>query len=136
MRKLLLLSAVLLTLTIHSHAQQGVIDTTLVIKFDSLVYDYGTILKGSNGLCEFVFKNAGKTPLIVNNVSASCGCTVPEWTREPVEPGKTGIVKVKYNTMIVSPFTKSVSVISNAKNSPLILIIKGTVTEQAIQETK
>lgn len=136
MKKLVLISAVLLALTFKTFAQQQVADTTLVIQFETLVHDYGTIVKGADGSCEFVFKNAGKSPLILNNVTASCGCTVPEWTREPVQPGKTGVIKVKYNTMIVSGFNKAITVMSNAKNSPVILSIKGVVTEPPTTETK
>jgi hypothetical protein len=136
MKKLVLIFAVLSALTVKSYAQQQVADTTLVIQFETMVHDYGTIVKGADGSCEFVFKNLGKSPLILNNVQASCGCTVPDWTREPVQPGKTGVIKVKYNTMIVSAFNKSITVMSNAKNSPVILSIKGVVTEPQTTETK
>ena len=130
MKRLFLLTAVILGLYFSANAQQTVTDTTLVIQFETLVHDYGTIAKGSDGTCEFVFTNMGQTPLIVNKAQASCGCTVPEWTREPVQPGKTGTIKVKYNTNIVNAFTKTVTVTSNAKNSPVVLTIKGTVTDQ------
>jgi hypothetical protein len=136
MKKFLLLTAFIFTVSLYSFAQQTEADTTLFIQFDSLVHDYGTIVKGSDGSCEFVFKNMGKTPLVLNNVQASCGCTVPEWTREPVQPGKNGVIKVKYNTMIVSTFNKAITVNSNAKNSTVILSIKGTVTEPPTTETK
>jgi hypothetical protein len=136
MKKILLLTVCFFTLSLYSFAQQTEVDTTLFIQFDSLVHDYGTIVKGSDGGCEFVFRNAGKTPLVLNNVQASCGCTVPEWTREPVQPGKNGVIKVKYNTMIVSAFNKSITVSSNAKNSIVVLSIKGTVTEPPTTETK
>jgi hypothetical protein len=136
MRKFFLLTVCLFTLSLYSFAQQSEVDTTLFIQFDSMVHDYGTIAKGSDGSCEFAFRNTGKTPLVLNNVQASCGCTVPEWTREPVQPGKTGVIKVKYNTMIVSAFNKSITVSSNAKNSIVVLSIKGTVTEPATTETK
>ena len=130
MKRFFLLTAVILGLYFSANAQQTIADTTLVIQFESLVHDYGTIAKGSDGTCEFVFTNMGQTPLIVNKAQASCGCTVPEWTREPVQPGKTGTIKVKYNTNIVNAFTKTVTVTSNAKNSPVVLTIKGTVTDQ------
>jgi hypothetical protein len=136
MKKIFLFTALIFTLSFYSFAQQTEADTTLFIQFDSLVHDYGTIVKGSADSCKFVFRNTGKTPLILNNVSASCGCTVPEWTREPVQPGKNGVIKVKYNTMIVSSFNKSITVSSNAKNSVVILNIKGTVTEPPTSETK
>ena len=130
MKRLFVLTTVVFVMFLSVKAQQAVTDTSLVIKFEKLVHDYGTIAKGSDGTCEFLFTNAGKTPLILNNVAASCGCTVPEWTREPVQPGKTGTIKVKYNTAIVSAFTKTITVVSNAKNSPVLLTIKGTVSEQ------
>lgn len=105
-------------------------DTTLVLKFAQETHDYGTIEQGSDGSCEFVFNNTGKTPIILNNVTASCGCTVPSWTREPVEPGKKGTIKVTYNTQIVGPFSKTVTVFSNAKNATQFLVIKGTVVQK------
>jgi hypothetical protein len=129
MKNLFLISVLLLAVAFKSYAQPQVADTTLVMQFESLVHDYGTIAKGSDGTCEFKFTNGGKTPLLLQNVSASCGCTVPEWTREPVQPGKSGSIKVRYNTAIVSGFTKTVTVVSNAKNSPVILTIKGVVTD-------
>lgn len=127
MRTFLFLTSVLFILSFSSKAQTTD-DTTRVISFEKTVHDYGTIVQGSEGTCEFKFTNLGKTPLILNNVTASCGCTVPSWTREPVESGKQGLISVKYNTNLVGSFTKSITVISNAKNTPVILTIKGTVT--------
>jgi len=98
------------------------------IIFASTTHDYGTIVQASDGSCEFKFTNKGKAPIILNNVQASCGCTAPEWTRTPVAPGTTGTIKVTYNTSLVGAFTKSITVSSNAVNSPLVLIIKGNVT--------
>lgn len=126
MKTFLFLTAMFFVLAINTNAQTGP-DTTLVISFEKTVNDYGNIEQGSEGTCEFVFTNLGKTPLILNNVVASCGCTVPSWTREPVAPGTKGTIKVKYNTNNVGSFTKSITVTSNAKNSPLVLTIRGTV---------
>ncbi len=130
MKRLILFAIVTLFLSLNLEARTADPDTTLTIKFEKLIYDYGTITEGGNGTCEYVFSNTGNTPLILNNVTASCGCTVPEWTHEPVQPGKTGIIKIKYNTNIVGTFVKTVIVISNAKNSPVILTIKGNVIEK------
>jgi len=127
MRTILIFTSVLFVLTLNLKSQV-VDDTTTVIAFEKTVNDYGTIQQGSDGTCEFRFTNQGKTPLILQNVTASCGCTVPSWTREPVEPGKQGVISVKYNTNLVGTFAKSVTVISNAKNSPVVLTIKGIVT--------
>ena len=98
------------------------------IKFEKIVHDYGTIVQGADGNSVFNFTNKGKSPLILSNVQASCGCTVPEWTKEPILPGKTGNIKVKYNTNTVGAFNKSITVKSNAINSTVVLQIKGNVT--------
>lgn len=102
-----------------------------VITFDKIVHDYGNVEKGGNGECEFVFKNTGKAELILTNVRSSCGCTVPEWPKEPIQPGKKGVIKVKYNTQRVGQINKSVTVESNAVNNRIILNIKGTVINPA-----
>ena len=99
------------------------------IKFESLVHDYGTIVQGADGACIFTFTNkGGKAPIVLNDVKASCGCTVPDWTRTPVAPKEKGTIKVTYNTNNVGAFTKSITVNSNAINSPVVLTIKGIVT--------
>ncbi len=99
------------------------------IEFSSLEHNYGQIVKGGDGNCVFTFTNTGTEPLILSNVRASCGCTTPSWTKEPVMPGKTGTIKVKYNTNNVGGFTKTITVTSNAVDNPrVVLKIKGNVT--------
>src|SRR5688572_11009705 len=66
------------------------------IKFEKLIHDYGTIKQGGNGDCEFLYTNTGKEPLIISNCQGSCGCTVPSCPKEPILPGKTGVIKVHY----------------------------------------
>jgi hypothetical protein len=99
-----------------------------VIQFNSLVHDYGNIYKNDNGICTFEFKNTGKADLQLTNVSSSCGCTVPEWHKDPIPPGKTASIKVSYNTSRVGPINKSVFVDSNA-GERVTLNIKGNVSE-------
>lgn len=125
-----LISVLFLVFAAVSFANAQTADTTLVIKFESTVHDYGTIEQGSDGSCQFVFTNMGKTPLVLSNVRASCGCTVPTWPREPILPGKDAVIKVVYNTNLVGSFNKSISVNSNAKNNEVILNIKGTVIQK------
>jgi len=100
-----------------------------VIKFTSLVHDYGNIYKGDNGVCTFEFKNVGKADLQLSNVTSSCGCTVPEWPKEPIPPGKSAIIKVSYNTSNVGPINKHIFVMSNAEEERVTLSIKGNVSE-------
>jgi len=98
---------------------------TAKIEFVKTVHDYGTIIQGGNGECEFEFKNAGKEPLVLSNVRSSCGCTVPSWTKEPIMPGKTGSITVKYNTDRLGAISKTVTVQSNAED--VTLRIQGNV---------
>jgi hypothetical protein len=98
-----------------------------VATFDKVVHDYGTIEQHGDGNCEFTFTNDGKEPLILSNVRSSCGCTVPTWPRQPILPGQTETIKVKYDTKRVGTINKSISVYSNGKVSPIVLKIKGKV---------
>ncbi len=97
------------------------------ITFESLVHDYGNITQGDNGTCEFVFKNTGKADLTLTNCRASCGCTVPQWPKDPIAPGKKGVIKVTYNTNRIGAINKSITVESNATNNRVVLNIKGNV---------
>ncbi len=99
------------------------------IKFNKLVHDYGTVQKEGDGVCAFEFQNIGKEPLVLSDVRSSCGCTVPEWPREPILPGKSNTIKVKYDTKRVGPINKTVTVTSNAKTASVVLRIQGTVVD-------
>ena len=104
------------------------------ITFDKTVWDYGTVAKGSDGHRFFTVTNTGDKPLIVNRVQASCGCTTPEWSQDPILPGKSAKIKVGYNTQLVDPngFLKTIEVYSNdEKNSRAVIQIKGAVVEDA-----
>ena len=95
--------------------------------FSKTDYNYGAIDYNGNGTYEFVFKNTGKVPLIIKRVDSSCGCTTPEWSKEPIKPKGKGKIVVKYDTKRIGSFIKSVKIYSNAKNSPVELIIRGEV---------
>ena len=96
------------------------------IKFDKEVHDYGTIKNGADGTCTFDFTNTGNQPLIISNAKGSCGCTVPSWPKEPVNPGQTATITVKYDTKRTGAINKSVTITSNAVNEPTKVIrIKG-----------
>lgn len=98
------------------------------ISFEKTVYDYDSILQGSNGMCTFLFKNTGDAPLIISSTSSSCGCTKPTFVKTPIMPGEESKITVKYNTSLVGDFRKTIVVKSNAKNKPVsILQIKGYV---------
>ncbi|MFV0590424.1 MAG: DUF1573 domain-containing protein [Draconibacterium sp.] len=99
------------------------------IEFDESSHNFGSF-KESDGIqtTTFSFKNNGDVPLVLSNVRASCGCTTPKWTREPVAPGGSGSISVSYNPKNrPGTFNKTVTVSSNAENSTVILKISGTV---------
>ncbi len=134
MRKLILSCIFLFSATLIINAQKAdPIQPTVSnqnapeISFEKSVHDYGTIVKGSNGTCEFTFTNTGKEPLILSKPISSCGCTVPTWPREPILPGKSDVIKVTYNTNNVGPINKTVTVYSNAETKRVMLSIKGKV---------
>ena len=97
------------------------------IDFKSKVIDYGTIEHNSDGARKFVFTNNGTEPLIIKNAKGSCGCTVPTWPKEPIAPGETAEIGVKYATNRVGAFTKTITLTTNASKKPVILTIKGKV---------
>lgn len=98
-----------------------------VIVFDKMIHDYGTIEQMGDGNCEFIMTNEGKEPLILSNVRSSCGCTTPQWPRNPILPGESATIKVKYDTKRVGPFKKHIYVHSNAKTERVTLTISGSV---------
>jgi len=100
-----------------------------VFEFDTEVIDYGEIAANSDGNRVFTFKNVGKSPLIISQVKGSCGCTVPTKPDKPIMPGETGEIKVKYATNRIGPFSKTVTITSNAYEDTKVLRIKGRVLE-------
>ena len=110
-----------------------------IFQFENEVIDYGEIAQNSDGNRVFTFKNIGKSPLIITQVKGSCGCTVPTKPEEPIMPGETGEIKVKYATNRIGPFSKTVTISSNAFESKKVIRIKGRVLEaknDALQKKK
>lgn len=115
----------LLTLTFCAIAQ----DKKSVITFEEKSYDFGSVPEENGPIShEFVFKNTGEEMLIISDVKASCGCTTPSWTKDPIPPGETGSVVAEYNPLNrPGSFSKTISVTSNADPNLTVLHIKGTV---------
>lgn len=102
------------------------------IKFEETTHDFGTFTEATPvQSCEFTFTNVGDGPLVIHQAVPSCGCTVPEFTEEPVLPGETGSVKVTYNGTGKYPgrFKKTITLRTNAKTEMILLIIKGNMKE-------
>ena len=111
-------------------------DKKAKIEFKSETVDYGEIEKGADGIRVFEFTNTGDAPLIISKVSTSCGCTIPKKPEEPILPGKTGEIQVKYDTNRVGPIRKAITVISNADTPTKVLKIKGEIKGKTVEGTK
>ena len=102
------------------------------IKFSSLTYDFGKFSeKDPVKTCKFTFTNVGEQPLVINQAVASCGCTVPKYTKEPILPGKSGEIEVTYNGAgkALGHFKKSITVRTNGKVEITRLYIEGEMEE-------
>ncbi len=125
MKKLLFLTVLFVNVMIF--AQTG---AKIEFKDKDNTVDYGTVNKeDDNGIRTFEFTNTGDAPLIISNVQSTCGCTVPSKPTEPILPGKTGKIDVKYN-MNPGPIRKTITVESNAvntENGRVAIKIKGEV---------
>ena len=108
-----------------------------VMQFETDNHDFGKVPEGTMATYEFKFKNTGNQPVVIANVQASCGCTTPDWTKTPVLPGKSGIVKAMYSSAgRPGVFNKTVTVTSNAAEASKVLSIKGAVlTKDEIKPT-
>jgi len=102
-------------------------DVNATIDFESKVVDYGVIENKSDGARKFVFTNNGTDPLVIKTAKGSCGCTVPTWPKDPIAPGESGEIGVKYDTKRTGKFTKTITLTTNADRKPVILTIKGSV---------
>ncbi|RPD98239.1 DUF1573 domain-containing protein [Aureibaculum marinum] len=100
-------------------------------KFATKDVDYGTIEQHADGLRKLKFSNVGKSPLIISSVSSSCGCTVPSFPKEPIMPGDSAEISVKYDTNRIGKITKSITITSNADRPRIVIPVRGTVTKES-----
>jgi len=130
MKKFLLSAAILAGIFFAGNvkAQDGAADPNAPVmnfKHDSI--DYGTIPHNADGYRYFDFTNSGKEPLIIKEAHGSCGCTIPTWPKEPIQPGQSSQIKVHYATDRVGRFQKTVTITSNANPGSKVLYIMGNV---------
>lgn len=97
---------------------------------DTYKYDFGKIVQGEPVSHVFKFRNTGKAPLVIADVTTSCGCTTPEYTKEPVLPGRYGEVKVTFDGEGFERFTKSITLTLNTRKGREILYITGTIVNE------
>jgi hypothetical protein len=131
MKKMLSIAVLLLT-TLFVQAQNNNPNGP-IFKFMEETHDFGNIKEGPQAQVDFNFINGGKEPLIIQNCSASCGCTTPNWTKDPIMPGQKGKITVKYDTKgRVGSFNKTVYIASNARGDKerYEIYIKGNVISE------
>lgn len=92
-------------------------------------FDYGRIDKGSTGLGRISFYNEGSAPLVISGITSTCGCTVPTWPKEPILPGDSSVIEVKYDTRRVGDINKQITVKSNASEPEIHIRIRGQVLD-------
>lgn len=110
--------------------EQEVVDSTncTEIEFENKVFDFGTILEGEQVSYTFKFKNVGNNPLLIKEVNTSCGCTVPEYDKKPIEPNGTGTINIKFDSNGKKGTQyKTIRVITNTIEENLELVVTGTV---------
>lgn len=127
MKKLIVMTMMLICGMASVYAQKPA-----EIKFDKLTHDFGTFSEKSPVVTyTFTYTNVGGTPLVINQAVASCGCTVPEYTKAPIKPGEKGQLKVTYNGTGKFPghFKKSITVRTNGAVEMTRLYVEGNMTE-------
>ncbi len=131
MKRILLFCIFFFAAGVFANAQDAkTLTSTAEITFEKELFDYGTIDYGSDGSYAFKFTNTGKDPLVITNATGSCGCTVPKWPKEPILKGQSAYINVTYDTKRPGPFTKTVTINSNAKSASKVITIKGVVRSQ------
>ncbi|MDO4160975.1 MAG: DUF1573 domain-containing protein [Prevotellaceae bacterium] len=127
MKKLILLSLMLMLTVGYAAAQKKA-----SIKFEKLTYNFGTFSeKDPIQKCSFTFTNTGEAPLVINQAMASCGCTVPTYTKQPIAPGEKGTVSVTYNGKGKFPghFKKAITIRTNGEPEMTRIYIEGVMEE-------
>ncbi|QEC53179.1 uncharacterized protein DUF1573 [Anseongella ginsenosidimutans] len=120
--------------TVHAASAEGSTDTAAAAKFEftAQAFDFGTVEEGEKVTHSYSFTNVGSGSLIIANAQASCGCTVPEWTREPIPPGGTGEIKAVFDSKgRVGKQSKTITVHANTEPSVVKLTLTGEVKAKA-----
>lgn len=128
MKKFLIMSVMLMASVCFAMAQQN----QASIKFDTMIHNFGTFSENQpTQKCVFTFTNVGTAPLIINQAVASCGCTIPSYTKAPIKPGEKGEIKVTYNGTGAFPghFKKTITVRTNGVTELTRLYIEGVMSE-------
>ena len=105
-----------------------------VMTFESMIVDYGTIERHSEPLRIAKFTNTGNQPLVISNARGSCGCTVPNWPKEPIMPGQSSQVEIRYDTKRLGKINKTVTISTNEGGQPHVLRVQGLIQEVKLED--
>lgn len=140
MKRIFLFSIMLFGLVATTTAQKQTADETPemdgpVMTFETTTVQYGEIEKGADPLRSVKFTNTGNQPLVINNARGSCGCTVPSYPKEPIMPGESNVIEVRYDTKRVGPINKTVKIKTNeGPQVQHVLYVKGKVSDVKKEE--
>lgn len=129
--------AFLCTFSINAQDQQltapGIdVDTEMTgptMTFESLIVDFGEIEQHSDPWRVAKFTNTGSEPLVIKSARGSCGCTVPDWTKEPIMPGESSEMKIRYDTKRLGKINKTVTINTNAGDESIVLKVQGNISK-------
>ena len=105
-----------------------------IMTLESMTVDYGDIKQGSDPLRVVSFTNTGTEPLVISNAKGSCGCTVPTWPREPIGPGESAVIEIRYDTKRLGGINKTVKLTTNDETGTYVLRVKGNITAKAKEQ--
>lgn len=135
MKQIIAILAFVVIGAVSAKAQATTNGAVMSFEKELTTMDYGTIEKGGDPIRKFKFTNTGNEPLIIKTAKGSCGCTVPTYPKEPIMPGESNVIEVRYDTQRVGMFTKTVTLTTNETADTHTLTIKGEVKAPATQET-
>ncbi len=123
-------------ITLLSGCDTGSVKNDAKIEFKQTEHNFGELELNGDGNCTFSFSNPGKSPLVIQDVKTSCGCTVPQWKQKPVPAGKTGKIQIEYDTSHPRTCSKTITVFYNGEVSPQVLTINGSVKFPKMENLK
>ncbi len=138
MKKILsfIIAFALVAITVYAQDTPAPAADGSIMDLETTEIDYGVVEYNSDPYREFNFTNTGNAPLQITHAKGSCGCTIPEYPKEPIFPGESGVIKVRYDTKRDSgkPFIKKVTVSTNeASGQDRVLTIRGTILKRTAE---
>lgn len=143
--KQILAVAALVMMTALTYAQENVVKAEVqpdkqevvdgpIMTLEAMEVSYGTIEQGSDPLRKVAFTNTGTQPLVISNARGSCGCTVPTWPKEPIAPGETGEIEIRYDTKRLGNINKTVKLTTNDPTGTYVIRVTGKINPKEQEE--